>query len=119
MKPNPRDCAVFRHPSSLTDQFESKNSLPQKEPPLPSSVHQPPQLVLVFAPQNCSRASRTPSANFSVSRLLPRPPSWWQSLPPSISVSCCLLCVSRLTLPSSSHTRLARPSHPPWPTASP
>merc|ERR1719219_3312170 len=108
MKPNSRDSAVFRHPSSLTDQFESRNSLPQREPPLPSSVHPPPQLVLVFGPQNCSRASHIQCANFSVSLQLPKPLSWWQSLLPSISVPCfrdlpwstlcrqvpcCLLCV--------------------------
>merc|ERR1719499_529494 len=85
MKPNSRDGAGFRHPSSLTDQFESRSNLPPTKLPLPSSVHPPLQLVLLFEPRSCSQANRTPGVNFSESLLLPEPPSLWQSLLLSVS----------------------------------
>merc|ERR1719492_372225 len=80
MKPNSRDGAGFRHPSSLTDRFESESNLPPTKLPLLSSVHPPLQLVLLFEPRSCSQANRTPGVDFSESLPLPEPPSLWQSL---------------------------------------
>merc|ERR1719215_2266129 len=130
-EPNVRDGAVFRHPSSLTVQFESKNNPLQREQPLPSSVHPPLQLLLLFAPRSCSRANHTQGANFLGSPPLLKLLSWLHSPPLSTSVPCfqglpwLILCLqatcypmraSLLMRPSWFHILSAHLSLPRWPT---